>query len=170
MKRNIEVEIEKIYKQFLDTKITEDPLMFVYRRTKNCDLARMFSYYYQGLCEGRNKEISPTLTIEYFLNQQKDWSFSVFGPNKRTDGILKHIQKECTEVKESPDDLLEWIDIIILAMDGFLRHGGGPNDLLPILNKKLEINKQRSWNIISDNLPIEHVNIEVIDKEKEAIK
>ena len=82
--------------------------------------------------------------LEYF-ERQIAWSSEKFGPAFRTKGVLDHIRKELTEIERDPRDLSEWVDVIILAMDGFWRHGGKASDLLPALLEKQRKNMARSW-------------------------
>ena len=94
-----------------------------------------------------------------YYRDQIEWSRRTFGPARRTKGIIEHIRKELLEIEADPDDLMEWTDIIILAMDGFWRHGGDPKDLLGYLLTKQLRNKARSWpdwRIIGDEHAIEH--------------
>lgn len=84
-------------------------------------------------------------TIETYFARQIDWSRETFGPDERTRGILDHIRKELAEIEAKPHDLSEWIDVVILAMDGFWRHGGTADDLLPALLAKQRKNMARQW-------------------------
>jgi hypothetical protein len=55
---------------------------------------------------------------------------------------------------------LEWVDVIILAMDGFWRHGGKAEDLMPKLLEKQAKNMARTWpdwRTMDENSAIEHV-------------
>lgn len=58
--------------------------------------------------------------------QIRDWSKATFGPGRRTKGLLEHIRRELDEVAAAPDDLVEWVDVVLLAFDGYWRHGGTP--------------------------------------------
>lgn len=64
------------------------------------------------------------INIQSLLEDQRRWSAATFGPGYRTAGILAHIRKELAEIEADPHDLEEWIDVILLAIDGFWRHGG----------------------------------------------
>jgi len=44
----------------------------------------------------------------------------------RTKGVIDHLRKELDEVEKEPTDLLEWIDLVLLALDGAWRHGYTP--------------------------------------------
>lgn len=82
--------------------------------------------------------------IDYF-RKQIGWSRLTFGPGHRTKGVIQHITKELKEIEAKPFDLNEWVDVIILAMDGFWRHGGSAEDLLPYLLVKQMRNMSRTW-------------------------
>lgn len=84
-------------------------------------------------------------TLNHYLRTQREWSGRTFGPGRRTIGITKHIEKELSEIRANPDDLSEWIDVMILAMDGFWRHGGLPEDLAGVLSAKQHVNMTRQW-------------------------
>jgi len=97
-------------------------------------------------------------TLEEYLEDQREWSTRVFGDGKRTEGILKHIAKESTEVRDDPEDLMEWIDIAILALDGAWRAGFQPEEIVLALVEKQEINFGRKWNVPdSENEAVEHI-------------
>jgi hypothetical protein len=55
------------------------------------------------------------------LVHQAAWSELTFGPARGGLGCVNHIAKEVVEVRAKPDDLEEWIDIVILAFDGLWR-------------------------------------------------
>jgi len=64
------------------------------------------------------------------LERQSEWSEKIFGPGDRTKGIVDHIRKELIEVEAKPNDLSEWMDIVILALDGAWRQGASPDDII----------------------------------------
>ena len=80
-----------------------------------------------------------------YLARQMRWSHATFGPGRRTIGITAHIEKELDEIRAEPHDLEEWLDVVILALDGFWRHGGMPEDLLWRLREKQDKNFARRW-------------------------
>jgi hypothetical protein len=80
-----------------------------------------------------------------FIDLVKNWSIKTFGPGQRTQGILDHIKKEVKEVEQNPLDLEEWIDIMLLAMNGAQRLGYTGNDIIDCLQRKVLENCQRSW-------------------------
>lgn len=97
-----------------------------------------------------------------FTNYQIDqtsWSLKTFGPGARTNGILAHIRKELVEIEKSPYDLTEWLDVVILALDGFWRHGGNVRMALELLKRKQRKNFARTWpdwRTMSEDDAIEH--------------
>lgn len=98
---------------------------------------------------------------------QVEWSASTFGPGVRTAGVLAHLRKELLEVEDAPHDLTEWIDVVILALDGAWRHA--PADLgtrelavliVDTLVGKYAKNRAREWpdwRTADPDAPIEHV-------------
>lgn len=55
------------------------------------------------------------------LLRQMAWSHATFGPGPRVEGVSDHIRKELHEVALSDGSLEEWIDVVILALDGATR-------------------------------------------------
>lgn len=79
------------------------------------------------------------------LDRQREFSLRTFGPGPRTNGVLDHIAKELDEIRKAPDDLSEWADIIILALDGAWRTGAEPQDILDAIAAKQAKNEARTW-------------------------
>jgi hypothetical protein len=93
-----------------------------------------------------------------YLERQKEWSIKTFGNGKRTLGIIRHIEKELKEVEAKPNDLTEWIDVIILALDGYWRHGGNTEIIMNILQAKQDNNFTRVYPFPkSGDEPSEHI-------------
>lgn len=61
------------------------------------------------------------MDLEQHLIRQMAWSHATFGPSERTIGVLDHIRKELVEVEESNGEAAEWVDVVILALDGLTR-------------------------------------------------
>ncbi len=59
--------------------------------------------------------------LEQHLLRQMAWSHATFGPGQRMDGVIDHIRKELIEVIESDGAADEWVDVVILALDGLTR-------------------------------------------------
>lgn len=112
-----------------------------------------------------------------FLERKSVWSELTFGAGQRTKGIVAHIRKELAEIEADPLDLMEWIDVANLAMDGFWRaffvkyqpdethhdphgnmHWRAAAEFVWLIQRKAEINEARRWPTpTSDDLPVEHV-------------
>lgn len=98
------------------------------------------------------------MTLRTYLERQREWSLRIFGAGRRTIGITRHIEKELLEIQEQPDDLTEWIDVMILAFDGYWRHGGQVADLMARLVEKQDINFARRWPPQEpEDVPTEHL-------------
>lgn len=82
--------------------------------------------------------------IEHIVKQRK-FSIKTFGYGMRTKGITNHIRKELKEIEDNPEDLEEWIDVVILALDGAWRVGYSPEEIVKVLQQKLIKNKNRKW-------------------------
>lgn len=80
-----------------------------------------------------------------YIHSQINWSIITFGKGMRTLGIVEHISSELDEIKENPEDLSEWVDVIILALDGAWRAGHSPKEISNALQEKQKINFERSW-------------------------
>ena len=92
------------------------------------------------------------------LNRQCAFSLKTFGPGSRVRGITDHIRKELQEIEAEPDSL-EWVDVVILALDGAWRAGYTPEQIAAAIEAKQIKNEERSWpdwRLFGDNEPIEH--------------
>lgn len=80
-----------------------------------------------------------------FIDQKVVWSKKIFGEGKRTHGILAHILKELAEIERQPTDLEEWVDVILLAIDGASRAGYSGDEIeCAIISKQMK-NVMREW-------------------------
>lgn len=79
------------------------------------------------------------------LHRQIEFSENTFGPGLRTEGLRDHILKELIEIEANPTDLMEWVDIIMLGLDGAWRAGHSPEQIAAGLDTKLTINERRKW-------------------------
>ncbi len=80
-----------------------------------------------------------------WLERKHNWSVKTFGPGPRTEGICKHIEKELIEIRKAPADLTEWVDVILLALDGAARAGHSPNAIIMAMHDKQLENYNRKW-------------------------
>lgn len=95
------------------------------------------------------------------LADQAEFSRETFGPGMRTGGVIAHIKSELEEIEEDPADLTEWIDVVILGLDGARRCGDhSPEEIYAALLDKMEKNRNRTWpdwRLSSEDEPIGHV-------------
>lgn len=94
------------------------------------------------------------------LYRQCEWSGKTFGPGSRAQGVVDHIRKELREIEADPTDITEWIDVVILALDGAWRAGAYPDQIIAALVAKQTKNEGRDWpdwRTADPNKAIEHV-------------
>ena len=94
------------------------------------------------------------------LERQQEWSLKTFGTGPRSLGIIEHIREELDELLEDTEELLEWVDIIILAADGAMREGYSPQQVADTILMKQDINEKRDWpdhKEFSPDEPINHI-------------
>lgn len=97
------------------------------------------------------------------LKRQQDFSLRTFGPGMRTAGLIDHIKKELVEIKAEPYDLAEWVDVVMLGLDGAWRAGYTAEDICSAIYEKLELNMVRKWpdwRTATPGKAIEHVRDE----------
>jgi hypothetical protein len=85
------------------------------------------------------------MIIEDHISRQQKWSEKTFGPGDRTLCIIDHIRKELIEIAESPDNVYEWVDVILLAIDGAWRSGASPERIATAIENKHKLNEYRKW-------------------------
>ena len=90
--------------------------------------------------------------LERYLVTQRQWSEATFGPGDRAKGVVAHIRKELDEIAKDPTDLMEWIDVAILAFDGAWRAGPlalgsvySAAAIVEALEQKQRANMARQW-------------------------
>lgn len=79
------------------------------------------------------------------LQRQREFSERTFGPGRRTEGVSDHIRKELAEIAQAPGDLEEWVDVILLALDGAWRTGAEPEEIAQAIAAKHAKNERRTW-------------------------
>ena len=102
---------------------------------------------------------APAFDFGAYLKRHRDWSAATFGPGPRTAGLIDHITKELREIEADPLDGEEWIDIIILGLDGAWRAGLTPEQITATLSRKQDKNVNRKWpdwRTADPNKAIEH--------------
>lgn len=92
-----------------------------------------------------------------WIEKHREWSKETFGEGPHTEGLCRHIEKELDEIRENPKEIMEWIDVIILALDGAWRAGHTPQEIVAALENKRRINEARKWQKKVKGQPAEHV-------------
>lgn len=103
---------------------------------------------------------SPSFDLIGHLHGQRQFSLKTFGPGPRTKGVVDHIRKELAEIEANPSDVTEWVDVILLALDGAWRAGHEPEQIAAAIKAKQAKNEARQWpdwRTADPNKAIEHV-------------
>jgi dATP/dGTP pyrophosphohydrolase len=79
------------------------------------------------------------------LYRQRAFSRATFGPGMRTGGVCDHIRKELREIEADPTHVGEWIDVVLLALDGAWRVGASPEEIAAAIEAKQSLNETRDW-------------------------
>lgn len=88
------------------------------------------------------------------------FTWRAFGPGPRLAGTLAHIRKELAEIEADPHDVEEWVDVILLAINGAAQHGHDAAGIAAALVAKIAKNEARTWpdwRTADPDAPIEHV-------------
>ncbi|MCB1476596.1 MAG: DUF550 domain-containing protein [Rhodobiaceae bacterium] len=105
------------------------------------------------------------------LRRQIRFSIGTFGPGLRTKGVCDHIRKELAEIEQAPTDLEEWVDAIILSLDGAWRTGATAEQICIAIEAKLSKNEKREWpdwRTADPDKAIEHVRVPADDAQRAA--
>lgn len=97
------------------------------------------------------------------IRRQMEFSEKTFGPGPRVAGVCDHIRKELKEIEEDPGDLMEWVDVVILAIDGAWRSGFSPEQIAEAIEVKQAKNESRKWpdwRRVDQGKAIEHIRDE----------
>lgn len=111
------------------------------------------------------------MDLRQHLIRQMAFSHATFGPGTRTKGVADHIRKELKEVLDANGDSAEWVDVVILALDGLTRQlaycngtRNDPNRVAEIACNMIEGKQSRNearewpdWRTASSDKAIEHV-------------
>lgn len=111
------------------------------------------------------------MELEQHLLRQMAFSHATFGPGTRTKGVVDHIRKELDEVLAGNGESAEWVDVVILALDGLTRQlaysSGARNDPVSVAQiacsmiagkqSRNEAREWPDWRTASPNQAIEHV-------------
>lgn len=100
------------------------------------------------------------LSIDVFGVRFVDISLDI--PPSQADEV-DQIAKELNEIREAPEDISEWVDVIILAFDGAWRAGWEPQQIIDATIEKQGKNENREWpdwRTADPDKAIEHVRSE----------
>lgn len=103
------------------------------------------------------------MKLEQIIEAQKAWSENTVGPGPRTESLLAHLRKEIVEIEADPADLAEWVDVMIIAMDGAWRAGHTSAAIVDAVLRKQHINRERKWpdwRTHPEGAPFEHIRTE----------
>jgi len=99
-------------------------------------------------------------TFTDLVNRQRTWSTTQFGESVDLPRILNHITEATGDVEKEPARLHNWIDIVLLAMDGAWRAGHSPKEVVQAIQDVQVRNIMRDWQNPGDlpiGEPIKHI-------------
>lgn len=98
------------------------------------------------------------------IHRQRAFSIKTFGPigqGQKPEGVIAHILKEIhDELSLDPTSLKEWVDMLILSIDGCIKSGHSAEEIVQALVDKQTRNEQRQWpdwRTMDPSKAIEHV-------------
>lgn len=100
---------------------------------------------HQTIPTGEGTLPRPSWDLIAHLERQRDFSLRTFGPGTRAAGVVDHIRKELREIEAEPARLSEWVDVVLLALDGAWRAGHSPLAIAQGIAAKQAKNEQRAW-------------------------
>lgn len=116
------------------------------------------------------------MDLKQHLLRQMAFSHATFGPGERTAGVIDHIKRELKEVELANGESSEWVDVVILALDGLTRrlafcYSGGvrrdPEEVAKIACDMIKNQQSRNegrvwpdWRTVPEGQAIEHIREE----------
>lgn len=91
-----------------------------------------------------------------FQKKQYKWSIETFGKSSLESNI-DHLRDELAEVIETPEDIEEWADVMLLYMNALSFAGHTMDDVLEAVHKKYEKNKKRKWGKPDERGVVKHI-------------
>ncbi len=100
------------------------------------------------------------------LSRVVRWGRETHGEGDKQERLLNHIALEIEEVRESEGSPTEWVDLVILALDGLTRSYGDVTPLIAAtkaaeeIERKWDKNTTRDWpdpKKHPDDKPMEHI-------------
>ena len=86
-----------------------------------------------------------------------EWAKKTF-KDSSISSTIAHLRDEIDEIEESPDEIEEWADVIILYMNAAYYSGHSMDDILIAVHKKFEKNKNRSWGEPDERGVVKHID------------
>lgn len=99
----------------------------------------------------KKRRVVDDFDFEKFINQKLLWSIKTFGIDLSPHGIVDHIRRELLEIVAQPHDLKEWVDVILIALDGASRAGFTGAEIVRAMVEKMEVNRARRWTRVGDH-------------------
>ncbi len=104
----------------------------------------------------------PRTDSEALYDDRAAWSERTFGPGDRYQGVVEHIRRELAEIERAPADLEEWVDVVMLAMDGAFRSAKADGAAFwAAFRAKAAKNEARQWAPPDAAGVVEHVRATV---------
>ncbi len=96
--------------------------------------------------------------LQELVTQIGVWADNTF-PLSRLNPLpsLHHLQMEVSELIAAPYDLIEYADAATLLFDAARKAGYNVADVVEAMQRKLAINKTRTWGKPDENGVVEHV-------------
>lgn len=86
-----------------------------------------------------------------------NWSENTFGKGRPPSAPLNHLLKEVQEAIDSPQDIIEYADCLLLLLDAAAKAGFNTQQLILAAFIKLDECRQRKWAEPDENGVSEHV-------------
>lgn len=128
----------------------------IWQRPLSIEYDEPFFEFHRSVPEGEGSSFD----LVRHIKRQRNFSDKTFGPGKRQAGVIAHIKKELQEIEDTQGNLEEWVDVILLALDGAWRSGAEPEDVCRMLAQKQNKNELRQWpdwRTADPSKPIEHI-------------
>lgn len=112
------------------------------------DAARDEAEQQRTRAEAAEAALADSYDLVAHIERQREFSLRTFGPGHAGDrvrGLRDHIEGELDEVECAPFDTEEWIDIVILALEGAWRTGSTSREIALTLREKQAKNEARKW-------------------------
>jgi predicted house-cleaning noncanonical NTP pyrophosphatase (MazG superfamily) len=89
------------------------------------------------------------MTFEQLFREHGQWTMETF-PGHTLIGHINKLKTECDEIMESPNDVMEFADVLLAFMSMANAAGFDPREILTAAEIKLNINRSRKWRKLPD--------------------